>query len=115
VPINIDVDVGARVAWGEDTPRGGVIADHWHDYFSVSKLIHDVSEVITVREGSIVCWICVLIFGLEQDDWSSICDLSFGYYAANLSDVQVRGIKEASGVGSECAIDTRQPARKTTS
>lgn len=114
MPININVHVRALVAGGEDTLRGGIITDHWHHYSSISKLIHDILKIITIWEGDIVCRISVLIFGLEQDDWPTIRDLSFGYYAANLSGIQVGGIEEASGVGSECAVDTRQPAREAT-
>lgn len=85
--IDINVNVRARIAWREDTLWGGIIADHWHDYPRAPELIHDVLEIITIREGNVVGRISVFILRLQHNYRTTVRNLSFGYDAANLSGI----------------------------
>ncbi|CCF38690.1 hypothetical protein CH063_09720, partial [Colletotrichum higginsianum] len=51
--------------------RSGIVADEWHDNSSFTCLVDDVLKVLPINTTPVL-EVCVFVFWLEQNDWSSV-------------------------------------------
>jgi hypothetical protein len=80
--VAVDVDWCCS-SWGSDPCRIGIIVDVGYDNTSITKLLFHVSEVIVIRKGSNAGCRRIFIFRLEENDRSTVRDLTF---CDNLTD-----------------------------
>ena len=87
MPINLDLV--RAFAWSKEPKRSSIVAYKRHNDSSSSQLVLDSLEIGRVGKEGPRSSESILVLGLYQDDWPTICDLSFSNDGANVADVTV--------------------------
>jgi len=94
-----------------------VIVDEGDDNPRISVLFLNIRKVYWIGKAScniaISTW--VFIFWLQENDWTTVRDLCFGYRSTDVSHIIVSGCQIVWSSGSKLPFDTLKPTWKTTS
>lgn len=93
----------------------GVIVDERHNYPSVPVLLLHIGKVVWVRKDRNGAYSPrVFIFWLEQNDWTTICNLRFSNRRTDVSNVVICRSEIVRCSGSKLTLDALKPAREAT-
>lgn len=109
----IDIDWGV-CSWSVDSTGPSHVVNERNNDSKISELFHQAIHVVRVWEGDVVQPCGILIFGLEEDDGSAICDLRFCQNWSDGLDVVLRRCLVVCIWRAKIAFDALKPARKST-
>lgn len=67
--------------------RRGIVADERYNNISVPSLIYDILHVVPIRVSDTAAATAVFVFGLVENYWPSIRDLSLRHGSSGIGDI----------------------------